>query len=309
MRLSDKKDNLICTFGIGLHNISYKTEKLFYMIKQTVAIIGGDKRQLYAAKKLQNNNCKVYMVGFEKLEHCEGLIITDFDEALKKADYFLFPVTGVKGLVVPTAYSKNPIKLDDNLLEQLKSKRIFCGKADTLQSLGSELRICDYLRREEFAVANALPTAEGAVQIAMEQYEGTLFNSDCLVIGYGRIGKILSRMLRALNANVTVSARKSDHLRYIQSDGNTSIKTDEINSLDEFDIVFNTVPKLVIDKKILAKTNPETLIIDLASMPGGVDFLTAEKFGIKVIHALSLPGKCAPKAAGEIISDTVLDMF
>lgn len=279
------------------------------MIKQTVAFVGGDKRQLFAAKSLLKQNCQVYLVGFDKLENHGELQLTDFDTALKKAENFVFPVTGVKGRIVPSDYSDKEINLTDNFLEQLKSKKVFCGKSDSLQCLSSELRIYDYLRREEFAVANALPTAEGAVQIAMEQYQGTIYNSRCLVIGYGRIGKILSRMLKALNAYVTVSARKNDHFRYIQADGNKSMKTQDIKSLDEFDIVFNTVPKLVIDRPVLAKTGGEVLIIDLASLPGGVDFATAEKLGIKAIHALSLPGKCAPKAAGEIISDTILDMI
>lgn len=279
------------------------------MIKQTVAFIGGDKRQLYAAKALLKQGYTVYLVGFDKLKHSGELHITDFDTALKKAEIFIFPVTGVRGTAVPCNYSENEIILADNLLEQLKSKIVFCGKSDSLQCLSSELRINDYLRREEFAVANALPTAEGAVQIAMEQYQGTIFGSRCLVVGYGRIGKILSRMLRALNGDVTVSARKADHFRYIQADGNKAMKTQDIDSLENFDIVFNTVPKLVVDKQVLAKTNSETLIIDLASLPGGVDFDTAEKLGVKAIHALSLPGKCSPKAAGEIISDTILDMI
>lgn len=279
------------------------------MMKQTVAFVGGDKRQLFAAKSLLQQDCKVYLVGFDKLENQGDLQLADFDTALKKADIFIFPVTGVKGRTVPSKYSDSEINLTDNFLEQLKSKMIFCGKSDSLQSLSSELRIYDYLRREEFAVANALPTAEGAVQIAMEQYLGTIYNSRCFVVGYGRIGKILSRMLKALNADVTVSARKADHFRYIQADGNKAMKTQDIKSLEQFDIVFNTVPKLVIDRKVLAKTNPDTLIIDLASQPGGVDFETAEKLGIKTVHALSLPGKCAPKAAGKIISDTILDII
>ena len=279
------------------------------MIEQTVAFVGGDKRQLFAAKALQKQGCTVYLVGFDKLKSNGELLITDFDTALKNAEIFIFPVTGIKGTVVPTNYSDKEINLTDRFLEQLKSKRIFCGKSDSLQSLSSELRICDYLRREEFAVANALPTAEGAVQIAMEEYSGTIFGSRCLVIGYGRIGKILSRMLKALNAQVTVSARKADHFRYIKSDGNQAVKTQSITSLEDFDIIFNTVPKLIIDKQILARTSSDALIIDLASLPGGVDFSTAEKLGIKAIHALSLPGKCAPKTAGEIISDTISDMF
>ena len=279
------------------------------MIKETIAFIGGDKRQIYSAKSLEKANYNVVLVGFENYLLKDKLNVTSLDFALKNCGVFIFPVTGVMKNKVPAKYSENDIILTNDILEQMKSKIIFSGKSDSLQSLSSELRIYDYLRREEFAVANALPTAEGAIQIAMENYVGTIFGSRCLVIGYGRIGKVLSKMLKSLNANVTVSARKNHHLKYIQTDGNNPIRTEEIATLENYDIVFNTVPKLIINKNLLAKTKSDTIIIDLASAPGGVDFDFAEKINVKAIQALSLPGKSAPKTAGEIISDTILEIF
>ena len=73
--------------------------------------------------------------------------------------------------------------------------------------------------------------------------------------------------------------------------------------------MFNTVPTMIFDKALLMNTDSNTLIIDLASLPGGVDFETAQKFGTDAVRALSLPGKCAPKTAGEIIKTTVFNII
>ena len=43
--------------------------------------------------------------------------------------------------------------------------------------------------------------------------------------------------------------------------------------------------------------------------PTGVDFAAAQQSGLNVIWALSLPGKVAPRTAGNIIKDTILNMI
>ncbi len=279
------------------------------MIEKTVAFLGGDKRQLFAAKTFVDLGYRVYLAGFDKLQSLGKLTITDINTAIDKSSIVIFPVIGVKGNTIPTYFSNTELKLTEYILNKLEGKIVFSGKAISLKTLNPNIIVYDYLEREEFAVANALPTAEGAIQIAMENYEGIISGSNCLVIGYGRIGKILSKSLKGLNANVTVSARKSEHYEYIKADGNVPIKTNEIIGLKGYDIVFNTVPKLVIYNSILENTDPDTIIIDLASLPGGVDFAKAEQLNITTIQALSLPGKCSPKTAGEIISNTILNIL
>ena len=154
-----------------------------------------------------------------------------------------------------------------------------------------------------------MPTAEGAIECAMREYEGTISVSKCLVTGFGRIGKILAHKLVLLGANVTVSARKPSDLAYVKALGYNAINTENLRTVKRFDIVFNTIPRLIFDRELLMNTDTNTLIIDLASLPGGVDFDTAEKLGIYAVRALSLPGKCAPKTAGEIIKTTVFDII
>lgn len=170
------------------------------------------------------------------------------------------------------------------------------------------LEIFDYYEREEFAVANAVPTAEGAIEIAMRELPITLHGARALVIGYGRIGKVLARLLKSLGAKVTVSARKKADFTWIDVLGADSAETMKLPMLlqkNNFDVIFNTVPRVVLDRSALFEIAPDAVIIDLASKPGGVDVSAAKDRGVNVIWALSLPGKVAPVTAGRIIADTV----
>lgn len=279
------------------------------MINKSIVFLGGDKRQLFAANAFAEMGFTVYLSGFDNLESNGDLIITDIYTGIVNSDIIVFPVTGIKDRIIPCYFSNKELRLSDELLELLKNRIVFSGKSQSIKNISKEIKIYDYLDREEFAVANALATAEGAVQVAMEEYEGLISNSRCLVTGYGRIGRILSSILNSLNAKVTVSTEKPDHFEYIIATGNKPIKTNKITGLNNYDIVFNTVPAPIIDKKVLENSSPNVLIIDLASLPGGVDFEAAKKLNISAIHALSLPGKCSPKAAGEIITKTILNML
>ena len=190
---------------------------------------------------------------------------------------------------------------------------LFGGKPDeSLIKLALEkhIDIFDYFGREEFAIRNAVPTAEGALQLAMEELPITLSGSRCIVLGYGRIGKLLSHMLRDLHARVQVAARSQRDLAWIRTLGMEPVKYPHLSQvLSQADVVFNTVPSPILGREELQALKPNALVIDLASRPGGVDFATANLLGVKVIWALSLPGKVAPLTAAEIICDTILNMI
>lgn len=157
---------------------------------------------------------------------------------------------------------------------------------------------------------NAVPTAEGAIKIAIEETPFSLHGSKCLVLGYGRVGKILARMLQGIGANVWVEARKYADLAMIEGHGYEPLSLNEVkNYIDEFDVIFNTVPSLILDEAMLRGVRSDTLIIDLASKPGGVDFNAAKLMGIRVIWALSLPGKISPVTSGMIIKDTIMNII
>lgn len=276
------------------------------MNTNSIAFLGGDKRSLFAADCFLRLGFEVYLAGFDLLESFGGLIVSDMQTALSKADIVVLPVTGIRGNTIPCYFSDKELNINE---DTFKNKLVFMGRGDTLRATCPTARVYDLLGREDFAVANAQPTAEGAVQVAMENFEDTILGSRCLVIGYGRIGRMLSQMLCALNADVDVATRSAEKAAYIRADGNTPVNLSEVVTLGGYDIVFNTVPAMVIDKKLLRRSDCDTLIIDLASVPGGVDFDEAKSLGFTAIQALSLPGKCSPAAAGRIISDTILTVL
>ncbi len=191
--------------------------------------------------------------------------------------------------------------------------KLLCG-GKLSQSLTSfcKLRgiaLFDYYESDAFSIANAVPTAEGAIEIAMRETPTTLDGSSALVIGYGRIGKVLARLLTALGVKVTASARKAADLAWIRAGGHIAVETCKLSKIlseQKFDMIFNTVPYTVLGEEALRAIGKRTLIIDLASKPGGVDIKAADKMGVGIIWALSLPGKVAPVTSGRIIADTIL---
>ena len=163
----------------------------------------------------------------------------------------------------------------------------------------------DYSLREEFLIKNAVPTAEGAIEIALRESDITLNGANAAVIGYGRIGKYLSEILSGLNCNVSVVARKESARANAEISGFSTYNFGNTDVYKNADIVFNTVPTTVIGEDELSVMRPETKIIDLASLPGGVDEKSAKAHNVTIIRALALPGKVAPTTAGKIIFDTV----
>ncbi len=168
----------------------------------------------------------------------------------------------------------------------------------------------DFLSRNDFAILNAIPTVEGAIQRAMEKTAHTLSGSSALVIGYGRIGKLLAQRLTAMGVVVTVSARKAEDFAWIRAFGLRALNTLQLQGkLSGFDLIFNTVPHLTLPYMRLVEVKLDCLILDLASPPGGVDFKAAEKIGIQVDWVLSLPGKVAPESAALYMRDTLYQIL
>ncbi|MDD6644505.1 MAG: dipicolinate synthase subunit DpsA [Oscillospiraceae bacterium] len=273
---------------------------------KTFGVLGGDKRSFYLAKALKDDGYKVRLWGFDKLGAMDCEIASALD-----SDIIILPVIPFsedENVVSP--YSNGNLNLKE-YEDTLKDKIIFTGiKEKFLSAFPSlENRVSSYSDREEFAVKNAVPTAEGAIEQALKHSDITINGSKVLVCGYGRIGKVLSEMLRGMGADVTVSARKQSDLAWIKLNGFAGIKTGDFTEIKSYNFIFNTIPSLILSEDILRELSKDTLIIDLASLPGGVDFAYAEKCGIKAIHALSLPGKIAPKSAGEIIESTILNIL
>lgn len=273
-------------------------------------VIGGDLRQVKLAELLVQDGHTVQTYAMERRPEPHTLPGSDTLRGIERADCVILPlpITAEPGMLnAPLSDHRIPIQV---VLNAMRAGQILCaGRISpelTQEAQERGLIVRDYFAREELKIKNAVPTAEGAIQIAMEELPTTLYGTRVLVIGYGRIGKLLAHRLKGMGARVTVSARKYEDLAWIETYGYCSEHTDQLDGwLGGYQLVINTVPARVLDGARLRDLDEGTLVIDLASKPGGVDVQAAAELGVKVIWALSLPGKVAPVTSGSIIRDTV----
>jgi len=169
-----------------------------------------------------------------------------------------------------------------------------------------DIFLLEYGLEEAYQVHNAVITAENALQTAMDALDITLNQSHVLVVGYGRIGSALVRMLQGLGAYVSCAARRSEVLQAIAGTGCKAVHTDVLmQEAAQAAVIFNTAPALLLTREVLQHTRPDVLIVDLASRPGGVDFAAAAELSRRTVHALALPGKLTPVTAAQAVRDAV----
>ncbi|GFN34924.1 dipicolinate synthase subunit DpsA [Tepidimicrobium xylanilyticum] len=264
-------------------------------------ILGGDNRSIELANLLYEDGHNI------TISHIEGLNFRDCHIIIGPLPF----TKDNKTINAPFHIEKIPIEI---VFESMKKGQVLMagGIADEQRKKAMKygIELVDYFDREELQILNAIPTAEGAIKLAIEHSVITLHNSNVLILGFGRIGKILANMLHGIGANVYIAARKVKDIAWIKSLNYKAIGFNQLNeNVGDMDFVFNTIPSLILTKERLEHFHRKTLIIDLASKPGGVDFMQAEELGIKVIHALGLPGKVAPLTAANIIKETIYNII
>ena len=252
------------------------------MMPKTFCVVGHDARQRAAAQTLRVGGSRV--VGPE-------------NAAL--ADYVLLPMSQerVSDEVARTLQAVRPGTL-------LLAGRP--GQPVRRAAQEASLPLVDYFRRPELECLNAVPTAEGCLALLLQLRQRTIWESDFLVLGYGRIGRAVARRLELLGGHVTVAARSAEQRANARCAAPLSALPE---LLPDEDTVINTIPAMVLPRGLLQKLPPDALIIDLASRPGGTDFAAAAELGVRAEHALALPGKCAPHTAGTLIAQTVMTML
>ena len=268
-------------------------------------VFGGDRRQTALAELLRADGQEVHVRGMgDGPEDYEGL---------SRADCVVLPmpVSVRPGLLfAPLSPVERPLA---PILGGISRRSFLCGgRADpSVRALTDRegLVLWDYFAREELAVANAVPTAEGALCLALEHLDMTIHGASVLILGFGRVGQATALRFRALGAEVTVAARRYEALALAEGLGCRAEKLPCVSRPDRFDLVINTVPAPLADAAFLARLSPDCLLLDLASLPGGVDFDAARARGLRAIHALSLPGKSAPITAGAAIRDAIYHML
>ena len=294
-------------------------------VNMKLALLGGDLRQLSAARVLAQQGFCVSLWGIDAGFEAEK-------EAFEICENWGEAISGCSALILPLPVSGDGVRINCPLLHSPESVKlakivdllpgntpIFGGRFNpAIKKMIEEkgFRVIDYYEREEFQIKNAVPTAEGAIAFAMSQLPITIAGANIAVVGYGRIGKVLAQKLKCLDANVAVAARKNADLALIESAGMSSLPIrirDGKNSLEKlsegYDVIFNTVPAWVIDESVVAKFSRDAVIIDLASAPGGIDLCAAKEHGLTIHSVQSLPGKYSPKTAGEIVAKTVIHIL
>lgn len=161
-----------------------------------------------------------------------------------------------------------------------------------------------YARREEYQIAIARLTAEGA--IALLRPETGLSGAHILLLGYGRIARLLARELQKAGALVTAAARSGEQRAWAEAEGIETLPLDALSgALDRFDVIIGTIPAPVLTEPLLALVRKDALLLELASAPGGIDAAAAHERGLRYIRAPGLPAKYAPERAAVILRDAV----
>lgn len=288
--------------------------------RSKIGILGGDGRQLALCPLFAEKGFECATWGL-----CDA-VPGGLDGAVKCIDWKC-AVNGADALILPLPVTTDGVRLNcralrdggdvyvpriTEIIEKLDlGTPVFAGKVPLpLSRFAAEhgVRLTDYYESEQFQIKNAVPTAEGAIGVAISELDVTLAASSCAVVGYGRIGRTLATRLVALGCKTYCIARSERDLAWASCDSCTPLTLAEgLGGKIRFDAIFNTVPHLLFDRDVLSALSPSTVIIDLASSGCGVDTAEADRLGIRTIKALSLPGKTSPKSAGKIIFEAIYD--
>lgn len=282
-----------------------------------IAVIGGDARQLEIVRKLTELDAKLSLIGFEQLDHAfTGAVKEKLDEVVfSDIDAIILPVAGtnMEGQV-ETIFSNEKVVLTAEHLEQTPEHcTIYSGISNAYLNKitdDSNRRLVKLFERDDVAIYNSIPTVEGTIMMAIQHTDFTIHGSTIMVLGLGRVGMSVARTFSALGAKVKVGARKGEHIARITEMALTPFHLDDLmQQVKDVDICINTIPDLVVTASIISRMPTHTLIIDLASKPGGTDFRYAEKRGIKALLAPGLPGIVAPKTAGQILANVLSQLL
>lgn len=283
----------------------------------TVTVMGGDARQGAVADYFARRGARVRCFGVPSAEPRQGIFVCrHWREALFGTDAVILPLPAThdsRHLYMGQGREDERAPQIADIIGALPAGVFLAGgrMSDALVTAAVKRGFTpfDYFKSEALQRANALPTAEGAVFILMQEVPRTVSGLSVLITGFGRIGEALAGLLLAMGASVTVAARRADARERAAMLGCHTVDLTQPDAFaaknGSYTAIFNTVPARLFDDDTLAMIPSDTLLIDLASAPGGIDAEAAACRGIRTVWALSLPGKYAPLTAGELIAGTV----
>ena len=284
--------------------------------KSKLAVLGGDMRQcLLAGRLAEQYETAVWGVP-SSAEIGDAVRCPDWRDAVK----------GSGAVILPLPCSRDGVTVNCPLLPE-KALRLseladflpagtllLAGKAEEeflARVREKGIAAFDYFACEELQIKNALPTAEGALEILLREMPVTVAGARFALFGFGRVGQAVARVLVPLGGRVTVCARSRRDLAAAEVCGCSPLSLTDGDFLSRFaalapDAVVNTVPSPILRQPLLSLFGKDTVLLDLASGEGGVDPTAAAQTRVRVIRALSLPGKTAPKTAAAILGDCIL---
>jgi len=175
---------------------------------------------------------------------------------------------------------------------------------DMLQQRGITWQ--DYYRDEKLLKGNAYLTAEATLQLVMQNINRSVKGAKVLITGSGRCGKEAARLFKKMGAKVTLTSRKRKDRVKTALIGIKPAKTADLHTLVQgADVIINTVPHPIFTECVLSGVKPETFVVELASSAAGVDLQAAADLGTNLLYAPSLPGRCLPFSAAEVICRTL----
>lgn len=272
-------------------------------MKDNIGVVGGDLRNIELVNILRDRGYVVKTYGL--LEENKSSL----EDFLTDTKYIISGTPFSRdGETINVAFCEEKISIEKLFCKMREDQVLFAGSIGQNirdMALRYNLEIYDFLEDEDMAVLNAIPSAEGAIEVALKSMKKTLHSANSLILGYGRIGKVLANILKGFSSNVYVAARKESDFAWIKAMGYTPLMYGELkNIIGKMDVIFNTVPFLVLDEE-LSMVNKECILIDLASKPGGINFPKAEELKLETYWALGLPGKVAPKSVAIYMIDKI----
>lgn len=266
----------------------------------TFAVIGGDCRSFFAAKRLREYGFQTKLFGLKNEK-------TYRPSEDIEADAILLPIPLSRdGIRLFAPESREDILISDVLASVSENALIFAGGVSRIE----DKRITDYAKREDFALMNAVPTAEGALLLALQNGKATVCGMSVAVIGFGKVASAVARLFSAAGAKITVFARKEQARNEAHILGYTAKPISELSECAGlYSLIVNTVPAHIFDMNILLQIRKDALLMELASAPFGLNFEEAEALGVRTLLASGLPGKYFPQTAGYAVAETVLNVL
>ena len=279
---------------------------------KSVLFVGGDARHLEMMEQLILADADVYAIGFEGAKDQLSDVNFIHAEQVYKQELsaVVLPITGLDqdGYAEAHYAEESPHLTKDWFNELPDDCFLFTGiMTPYLKELEAfKGMIVPLFERDDVAIYNSIPTAEGTLMLAIQYTDFTIHDSNIMILGFGRVGKTLVHSFKGLGANVSVSSRSTIDLARIFEYNCKPIPLEQLDvNLQDCNLLINTIPDVVVTPTIIRALPENSMIIDLASKPGGVDCRYSKRIGVKEIQAQGLPGIVAPKSAGKILAHVV----